>query len=112
MSVSKYYLASAYIIERQQIFLSVSKYYLSSASIIYRQQIFLSVSTYSGASWQNVFSKLNCGVTSYDDAKCVLKRCVYNHGQLPIPENLKTDLKVLFVGYGSATKRPKTINRA
>ena len=41
--VSKYYLASADIIQRQQIFLSVSKYYLSSANILERQQIFWSL---------------------------------------------------------------------
>ena len=33
-SVSKHYLASANIIERQQDFVSVSKYYLSSANIL------------------------------------------------------------------------------
>ena len=33
-SVSKFYLASANILERQQDFVSVSKYYLSSANII------------------------------------------------------------------------------
>ena len=45
-SVSKYYLASANILERQQDFVSISKYYLSSANIRERQQIILSVSKY------------------------------------------------------------------
>ena len=44
--VSKYYLASANILERQQDFVSVSKYYLSSANMRERQQIILSVSKY------------------------------------------------------------------
>ena len=46
-SVSKYYLASANILERQQDFVNVSKYYLLSANILERQQIIFSVSKYS-----------------------------------------------------------------
>jgi hypothetical protein len=47
-SVSKYYLASADIIQRQQMLFSVSKYYLASAkNIINRQQILFSVRKYS-----------------------------------------------------------------
>ena len=46
-SVSKYYLASANILERQQDFVSVSKYYLASANNFERPQIFFSVSEYS-----------------------------------------------------------------
>ena len=46
-SVSKYYLASANILERQEDFVSVSKYYSSSTNILERQQILFSVSKYS-----------------------------------------------------------------
>jgi hypothetical protein len=103
---------SAYIIGRQQIFLSVSKYYLSSANILERQHIFWSfvakcLKRYviAKTKWVELLSDVIwwCKMCSLEMHK-IITNCP--------TRRIQRIWRFYLFGYGSATKRPKTIKRA